>query len=240
MEAVIDGLHSRFGTVAVQVAQGGRLRAMEQDERPVLFMGQRPFVIRRILGAKVHQPQRMIGILHGPLELPQGEPADAAMIKLHELPVDLDTLLLAQLKAVAFVQCAADQVIVDGLFALGARAVGASLGFQLQDPHLNAHLDHVPTVFSLNDPNAYTFRFIGPVTKDVVNVLVSCHAVQKVSRKALAHGPPGRLPAKKWDLASGRSWCFYYTFRFAECRGGAARPPQHVPSQQRPNYRADD
>ena len=84
-----------------QSVQGGGLGAVEQDERAVLFVGQKPLVVRRASFDKVEQGQVVVGILHGLVEATQRQPADAALIELQKFAVYFALLIFVQHKAFA-------------------------------------------------------------------------------------------------------------------------------------------
>ena len=77
------------------------LRAVEDDESPVLLVSLGIFVVGRMFADEIHESQRMVGIGNGPGITVQSQPADAAMIVLDELPVGLLALLLAERKLMA-------------------------------------------------------------------------------------------------------------------------------------------
>ena len=80
-----------------------------------------------MLAAKVHESQRVIRVVHRFGEFSQGQPTDAAVIVLHELAVGVAALGFVQLEILAHADALADQVIVVGLGALGAFAVGPAV-----------------------------------------------------------------------------------------------------------------
>src|SRR5262249_3543677 len=93
-QAGSDRIDGAFRILAVHALGGSSLRALEENEAAVLLVGLRVFLVRRILTHEIHERQRVVGIAHGPAVLAQRQPANAAVIVLHELAVRFGTVLL--------------------------------------------------------------------------------------------------------------------------------------------------
>ena len=93
-ETLIDLFNRQFGVLVFQSHQSGGLNAVEHHEGTVLFVSHRPGFIGRMLSAKVHQSQRMIGIPLRPFKLANRQPTNASMVELNELAIGLGTLVL--------------------------------------------------------------------------------------------------------------------------------------------------
>ena len=104
-------------------------------------------------GHEIHQRQRVVGVGHRPVELPQGQAADAPVIVLHELAVDLETLLVGQqLRHVAAVAQLAGDVFQVGVLAAWPLAVGPAGELHLQQAQLDPHLQHFAAAGGADDP----------------------------------------------------------------------------------------
>ena len=77
-------------------SQGGSgLGAMELDKAAITLVGVAIFVAGRMVADEVHEGDGVVGIGDRPAVVAQGEPADAAVIKLHELPVGFLAMVVA-------------------------------------------------------------------------------------------------------------------------------------------------
>ena len=85
-----------LGLVLLHLQGRGRLRALEEHEAAILLVGLRVLLAGRMPLDEVHERQRVVGVGDGAGVVAQRQPADAAMVKLHELAVRLLALLLAQ------------------------------------------------------------------------------------------------------------------------------------------------
>ncbi len=93
---MIDRLDGRFRVRLLELEQGGRLDAVEEHEGPVLFVRNGPLLAWRMVGHKIHQRQRIVGIGDGPGELPQRQAANAPMVELEEFAIDFHALLFVE------------------------------------------------------------------------------------------------------------------------------------------------
>ena len=85
----------------------------------------------------------------------QSQPANTSVVKLHEFAVDFPAFVLVEsalrVGAVCFLQ------IVENRFALLEHlAIGAARRFQLQDAHIDSHLNDIAPISSLNDSRVYS------------------------------------------------------------------------------------
>ena len=127
-------------------------------------------------GDKIHQGQRVIGVGHGAVELPQRQAADPPVIILHELAVDLKALLLRQdLRHVLLVAELALQEFEIGLLLAGAFPIGPAGELHLQQPQFNPHLKHLAAAGSPHHPCADHPRLIGPFSQNEINILILGH-----------------------------------------------------------------
>ena len=68
-----------------------------------------------------------------------------------------------------------DQIIKIGVGSSGPFTVGASRRFELENPHLDSHLNDIATVVALYHPYANGLRVEWPLPKDFVDILSLCH-----------------------------------------------------------------
>ena len=94
LQSPIDGFDGRLRAGFLELQHGGRLDAVEEHERTVLLVGERPLRVGRMGRHEVHQRQGVIGVGHRPGELPQRQAANPPVIELQELAVDLHALRL--------------------------------------------------------------------------------------------------------------------------------------------------
>ena len=98
VEPAVDLRNGGFRTILFECRECRCLRAVEQHERTILLVCQNPVLIVTVFAAEIHQSERMVGIFHGTLVFVQSQPADAPVIILNELPVDLGTDFRRQLE----------------------------------------------------------------------------------------------------------------------------------------------
>ncbi len=140
---------------------------MEVDERPIALVRGRPVFIGRMGRDKIHQGQRVIGVGHGAVELPQRQAADPPVIILHEFAVDLEALLVRQdLRHVLLVAELALHEIEIRVHLAGTFAVGPAGELHLQQPQFDPHLKHLAAAGSPHDPRADHPRLIGPFAEE--------------------------------------------------------------------------
>src|SRR5690606_1126585 len=104
----------------------------------------------------------------------QRQPADTAMIKLNELAIGLRALRLAH-GEVVFLRRLVPQVFVERCKSSRAIAVRSALDLQLQQTHLDAHLNQRTGVLSAPHADAHRLWFVRPITEDAVDVGMAWH-----------------------------------------------------------------
>ena len=98
-----------------------------------------------MLTHEVHERQAVVGIFGRTSVFTQREPADTTVIKLHKLAIRLRALLIAELEVIAFANHLTDEVVEIGVGAARPLPIGTKLRLQLQEPHIDPHLDHFAT-----------------------------------------------------------------------------------------------
>src|SRR5438132_12789000 len=92
----MNGGQGGLRVVALDGQGSSGMRPLKDYEAAILLMSLRVFLAGGMIADKIHERQRVVGIGHGPGEVPQGQPADAPVIILNELAIGLLALFLAQ------------------------------------------------------------------------------------------------------------------------------------------------
>ena len=117
----------------------------------------------------------MIGVAHRPAKFPQGQPANPPVIELQELAIRGDALLGVELEIFPLVQGQVQQMIEIGFAAVGPLAVGPPVDLELQNAHLDPHLQHFAALAGPHQARADFARLIRPTPQDLIDVLSPCH-----------------------------------------------------------------
>ena len=86
----IDGL---VGTMSLECHRDGGLGTMEQDDAAKLLVRPDVIFVFDVPANEIHEGDGMVGVLNGFLMPAQGQPGDAAMVKLDEFTVGLRALV---------------------------------------------------------------------------------------------------------------------------------------------------
>ena len=158
------------GAGFLQCQHGRRLDAVEEHERAVLLVGERPLRVGRMRRHEVDQRQGVIGVGHRAGELPQRQAANPPVIELQELAVDLDALLFVECKGLPFDALQLPEPVEARLGPAGVLAVGPAGDLHLQQAHLDPHLEHLAAVAGADQPRGNHPRLEGPLAKNEVDV----------------------------------------------------------------------
>ncbi len=98
------------------------------------------------------------------------------MVELHEFAVGLNALVGGKLKGIgAVAEGFLAQKLEIGAGATGTLAVGSALFLQLQQPHIDPHLQHVPPIGGFHLAGQYLARLKGPFLQNSVDIVTSGH-----------------------------------------------------------------
>src|SRR5262249_40775768 len=125
-------------------------------------------------GEKVDEGQGMVRISHGPAVLPQRQPANAAMVVLHEFPIRLLALLLAEdeiLLVPLGLGGLMPQMIEVGWETRRTLPVGPAGDFHLQYAQIHAQLQGRTAVAAFEQPGLNHAGFELPALQGVVDML---------------------------------------------------------------------
>jgi hypothetical protein len=109
----------------------------------------------------------MVGVFHRTMVMLQTQPGDSAVVVLDEFAIGFEALIFVHDKIlVAFFDI--QHPIQERSAALDLLAIGATLGFHLQDAEVHAHLDDIPSVVSFDQADGESVRIERPVPQDFI------------------------------------------------------------------------
>ena len=185
IEPVANCRHGRGGVAGLQLGQRLRLDQVEHDERPVLLVHHGPLAVGGVGAGEIHEPQRVFGVGRRPGVLLQRQPANAAVIVLVELPVDLDAPLLGEFELLSFLERRGDKEVVKGGKAMGPLAVGPARRLELQQAHVDPHLQQLAPVGAGDAPHHGAAGNKRPLAEQAVDVEIAGKIGHETAARAL-------------------------------------------------------
>ena len=174
-QSSVDLADRRLRPRLLERGEGSGLHPMEEHERPILLMRERPLLVRRMFPHEVHEGQAVIGVLGGPMVFPQRQPAEPTVVELHELPIRFSALLLRQPERTALPDHLADEIVVVGLGAVRPQAIRPQVGLHLQKSHVHPHLKHLAAVPGFEQTGVDLAGLKIPVLEEDIDVAGRCH-----------------------------------------------------------------
>src|SRR5262249_416015 len=98
------------------------------------------------------------------------------------------TLFFGELEVVAFVHCQAEQVVEIGFGSARSSSVGPMINFQLQDPHVDPHLQQLASVAAADQPCADFAWLVGPIAENRIDMSRFGHSLGRKRREVTVEG----------------------------------------------------
>ncbi len=118
------------------------------------------------------------------------------MVELHEFPIDFHALFLVQHHGIV-AGGDGSQVVQKSRLAMGLGTIGPAIGFQLQQSHIDTHLQH-RAIRKLQFAHIEPERIELPAAQDFIDIFISGHGFSQLPRSA----KPDLLPQQR--IISGR------------------------------------